>query len=252
MNRNDSILSVVIAATLVAIPAAALGQVGEAQEDREVLEDRRVIVDVGGPGARIWGWRQGGYLGIQMIDLTPELRIHFGVDESAGVLVGKVADDSPAAEAGLLVGDIITAIDGKPVDGRGALARRIAARDEGDAISLEVFRDDAFQVLTARLDQRDRPQLWLDSLGPGSHYSMQWRSDDGGTLVVPSPGSEPLEIRRERLDEVMGNLHERLASPEFHTRMLEFRSNTEELEKRIKELEERLLELSAQLEELEN
>lgn len=240
-------------AALAALALAALGPTGAvAQEtqDQETLKERRVIVG-SGPG-RIWGLRNGGYLGVHLIDLTPELRTHFGVDESTGVLIGTVAEASPAAAAGLRVGDILTSIDGTPVGGRGELARRIAASEEGDSISLEIFRDGSYQVLQAQLEQRDRPQLWLNSLHDDGHYSMEWRSDDGNFWVLPAPGSKKLEIRRERLDEVMGNLQERLASPEFSARMLEFSSNTEELEQRIKELEQRLEELSKQLEKLEN
>ena len=38
----------------------------------------------------------GAFLGVQLSDLTAELRTHFGVPDDAGVLVGKVVDGSPA------------------------------------------------------------------------------------------------------------------------------------------------------------
>ena len=230
-------------------PAAADAQ---HPEDDGSSRERRIIVDVNRDGPRVWGLGRGGYLGVHLIDLTAELRRHFGVDEDAGVLVGTVEDDSPAARAGLEVGDIVTSIDGHPASGRGVLARRIAAHGEGESVSLEIFRDGSYLSLQAEVDQRDRPQLWLNSVGDGNHYSMQWQSDDDGVWVIPSPGSRKLEIRREKLDEMMGTLHERLASPDFSARMFEFRSNTEELETRIQELEKRLAELSEQLQKLED
>ena len=58
-------------------------------------------------------------------------------------------------------------------------------------------------------------------------------------------------VRRESLNDMMGDLHERLASPDFQNRMFEWRSNTGELEERIKELEGRLQELAEKLEDIE-
>ena len=49
----------------------------------------------------------GGFLGVSLIGITPELRAHYG-SKDAGVLVGRVEKDSAAAKAGIEVGDILT------------------------------------------------------------------------------------------------------------------------------------------------
>ncbi len=236
--------STALAVALLAAPAAAQERSGREPSP----DERRIVVDISSPGSQIWRLRRGGYLGIHMVELTPELRAHFGVDPSAGVMVGSVAEDSPAAEAGLAVGDIVVSIDGAPIESRRSLARRIAARDEGDAVALEVFRDGTRLTLEAHVDLRQRPQLWLGSVGDSGHHT--WQSD-GGVTVLPAPGSESLSIETERFERVLGDLHERLESADFDASMFEFRSNTEELEERIRELEERLQKLSEQLEKLE-
>ena len=41
-----------------------------------------------------------GYLGVQLVEMTPDLRTHFGAPADAGVFIGKVEKDSPAAKAG--------------------------------------------------------------------------------------------------------------------------------------------------------
>jgi C-terminal processing protease CtpA/Prc len=70
-------------------------------------------------GDRVWSWSEGGgtggrgRLGVGIQSLTPQLAEYFGAKE--GVLVTTVQDDSPAAQAGLKAGDVITAIDGKTV-----------------------------------------------------------------------------------------------------------------------------------------
>src|SRR5437764_13531648 len=57
-----------------------------------------------------------GYMGIGITDVTPENSKFFDLSKSAGALVSQVEPDSPAAKAGLKTGDVITGLDGKPVN----------------------------------------------------------------------------------------------------------------------------------------
>jgi membrane-associated protease RseP (regulator of RpoE activity) len=57
-----------------------------------------------------------------------------------GVIIAEVAEDSPAAEAGLQQGDVITAIDGEPVASPRALTEAVANRKPGDRVTLGVYR----------------------------------------------------------------------------------------------------------------
>jgi S1-C subfamily serine protease len=57
-----------------------------------------------------------------------------------GAIVVQVAEDSPAAEAGLQKGDVITAIDGEPVDSPDAVREAVAAKKPGDTLALTVQR----------------------------------------------------------------------------------------------------------------
>lgn len=96
----------------------------------------------------------GSFLGVLLAELTPELRRHFGVGENEGVMISKVLDESPAARAGLRVGDIITAVDGKRVDSRWQLARSIRGKEDGAAVELAVWRDGVSLALTAAVEER--------------------------------------------------------------------------------------------------
>ena len=105
----------------------------------------------------------GGYLGVLLAELTPELRGHFGVDESAGVMISKVIDDSPAARAGLRVGDIVSAVDGKAVKSGLGLGHAIRQKEDGETVLLEVWRNGSVMNLTAAVEERK----------PADH-SMNW------------------------------------------------------------------------------
>ncbi len=95
-----------------------------------------------------------GFLGVGLRELTPELQAHFGAPEGSGVLVASVSDDSPAAAAGIRVGDVITAVDGLAVDSARDLSREIRHRP-GDSVAIEIYRDGARRQITAALAARE-------------------------------------------------------------------------------------------------
>ncbi|MDE2691038.1 MAG: PDZ domain-containing protein [Acidobacteriota bacterium] len=129
------------------------GEAGESIRHRV----HRVMQRLGERGSRLHLRHGGGaFLGVQLSDLTPELRTHFGVPEDAGVMVGKLVDGSPAFRAGLEVGDIVTAVDGEPVASAAALARAIRGHEDGNTVVLEVWRDGRMQKISATLEERER------------------------------------------------------------------------------------------------
>ncbi|ANM31798.1 hypothetical protein ABI59_22895 [Acidobacteria bacterium Mor1] len=79
-------------------------------------------------------------LGLELVDTTPELRRHLGGREEAGLLVSRVEDEGPAAEAGLQVGDLLVAAAGASLGDRTDLNRAFAA-EEVESVELELIRD---------------------------------------------------------------------------------------------------------------
>lgn len=129
----------------------------------------RVMKRLGEHGSRLHLRHGGGaFLGVELSDLTPELRTHFGVPEDAGVMVGKLVDGSPAFRAGLEVGDIVTAVDGEPVASPSALARAIRGHEDGETVVLEVWRDGQMQKISATLEERER-RVEMSSAAAGEH-----------------------------------------------------------------------------------
>ncbi len=118
----------------------------------------------------------GAFLGVQLSDLTPELRTHFGVPDDAGVIVGQVVDDSPAFRAGVEVGDIVTAVDGEPVASSQALRREIRGRQDGDTVVLEVWRDGRVEKIDAALEEReDEPRFRISRAEAGDSQGVEER-----------------------------------------------------------------------------
>lgn len=80
-----------------------------------------------------------------------------------GVRLAEVRPDSPASEAGLRSGDVVTAVDGKRVSSAEDLRGTIAAKRPGDEIELEVRRGDSARTVTVELGTRPAQALgWVE------------------------------------------------------------------------------------------
>ena len=121
----------------------------------------------------------GGFLGVNLTELTPELRQHFGVPAGAGVMVSKVVDDSPAMKAGLQAGDIVTGVGGETVGSGRELARQIRKQEDGAVVTLEVWRDGRMQLIDAMVEQREGPDRMAYAFGPSSDHSVDLDCSDG-------------------------------------------------------------------------
>jgi membrane-associated protease RseP (regulator of RpoE activity) len=78
--------------------------------------------------------------------------------DNKGVEVTDVADGSPAADAGLKQGDVITAVDGDSVTSAAALRSAIQAKKSGDEISVTYTRDGASNTVKVTLTSRSEAQ----------------------------------------------------------------------------------------------
>lgn len=90
-----------------------------------------------------------GYLGVNIQEVSPAIAKAIGLDGPRGAMVSDVTPDSPAQRAGLQSGDVITALNGKPVADRNQLRMDIAMMGTNQAVKLQVFRNGATLNLNA-------------------------------------------------------------------------------------------------------
>jgi membrane-associated protease RseP (regulator of RpoE activity) len=210
-------------ALAIAIVPAAFGADTKKEVRRTVVVKDGKVLTSDGVGPMLWLTARG-FLGVQMIDLTPELREHFRVQKDAGVLVGKVVPDSPAAKAGIRVGDIITAIDGTRIDSPSDVARAVRDKKKGDGVKIDYSRDGANATAMATVVERERREIDLRDLNieipdiqisdVGKHLDQYFNSPEWKVKVEKLqnlPDCGQMQDRMRKLESKMKDLEKRLS-----------------------------------------
>ncbi len=121
-----------------ATAATNVGFAISSDEVAEVLADLRAS-EGGSP-------RSEGFLGVSLDDRT---------DGGQGALITSVDDGSPAAGAGIEVGDVVVAVDDAPIDGSAGVIAAIRDHSPGDDVTVVVVRDGAEETFDVTLVERD-------------------------------------------------------------------------------------------------
>lgn len=108
-----------------------------------------------------------GRLGVMVLGLTPELRAHFGAPKDRGVLVAQVEPGTPAATAGLAVGDVIVGVRGQKVDEAPDVLAAVSCLGKGHRATIELVRDGRSRTLEATMTSdaatgAASSSVWLD------------------------------------------------------------------------------------------
>ena len=169
------------------ISASALAQTPRTRtvviRDGKVIENGDILMDTDLFGPR-------AYLGVTVMELTPELRAHFSAPGDTGVLVSAVDETSPAGKSGIRVGDILISIDGENVPTPSSLRKGLREKKDGDTVRVDLLRGKSRQTVVATVVEREGAPLGLPGvrmLRPRN--DAEWRAkvlsmDDCGDLTT--------------------------------------------------------------------
>jgi serine protease Do/serine protease DegQ len=125
-----------------------------------------------------YGEVRRGRLGVEMVDITPELAKKLGVTSLEGAAIASIQPGSPAEKAGLRQGDIITAMNGRAVRSAAELRARLGLTPVGDKAELRINRANGIRTIHAQI------------------APPQEVSSSGGKTVSQLPGMQVVEIER--------------------------------------------------------
>ncbi len=128
-----------------------------------------------------------GYLGVTVSDLTGDLAQGFGLPEGQkGAVVQQVQPKTPASKAGVQAGDVVVALNGKPVEGSGQLTRGISAIAPDGKAALTVLRDGKKREISVTVGTR-----------PDEETLARGEAPEGGEEPgeEPAPEAKPKEVK---------------------------------------------------------
>ena len=125
-----------------------------------------------------------GWLGLQIQPVTSDLAEGLGLKGSEGALVAEPQADSPAAKAGILSGDVITAMDGHAVKDAHDLAKRVGAMAPGANVKLTIWRKGEEKTVSVTLG--DMPKSREARAGAPESDSTGTDSPKLGLTLAPA------------------------------------------------------------------
>lgn len=151
------------------------------------------------------GHKSRGYIGITFQDLNEALARQYGLDNTDGVLITNVLEDTPAEKAGLKQEDIIVEVDGQRIDYGRQLQQLVARLGAGAEVEVVVIRNGKRRSFDMKLAERpgsvtaeakpgkekELPELGMElqSLTPDLADRLDSKSDAGAVIVNVDPGS---------------------------------------------------------------
>lgn len=143
--------------TAILAPGGGNVGIGFAIPMNMVRDLMRQIVEHGGV--------QRGRLGVYIQDLTSELAQALDIDVTQGAVIAQVIPGSPAEQAGIEEGDVVTAVNGKPTKGAADLRNAVGLLRVGEEVKLNVIRGGKERVVGVEI------QLPVVSTEPGGGIS---------------------------------------------------------------------------------
>lgn len=134
-----------------------------------------------------------GWLGVQIQRVDRDLAESFGLDRAAGALVTRVFADSPAEEAGIREGDIITEFGGRAIDLSSDLPHVVGRFKAGTDTEVKVVRTGESLTLSVKVGE-----LEADRVAAASAVEMQPKGNQLGIIVRDLSDSERQSLEAPR------------------------------------------------------
>jgi len=135
-------------------------------------------------------------LGVSITEVTPEDAEVFKLERIQGVVAQDFQDNSPARRAGLQQGDVIVAVDAKPIQHVGQFQRVVASYHSGDEVTLDVIRYGARRQVRVQLSEAPAPEPQPEQVAqrPAAPPEVDATGSKLGVQVGPMSAADAQEL----------------------------------------------------------
>lgn len=145
-----------------------------------------------------------GVLGVNIQTLTPDIAESMDLGNVQGALVSQVVEGSAAEKAGIKAGDIVTAVNGKPVKDASGLRNAIGLLSVGERVDVALLRDGKPRRVTAVISERDAAaEARAANLHRGLEGADLADAQGGGVLIRAVAEGSPAAQRGLRANDVI-------------------------------------------------
>ncbi|MEZ5844900.1 MAG: Do family serine endopeptidase [Hyphomicrobiaceae bacterium] len=137
---------------------------------------------------RKYGRTRRGWIGVQIQSVTEDIAASLGVEPGHGALISKVAEDGPAAKAGIVAGDVIVTFDGKAISRVRMLPRVVAQAEDGKSVEVVVMRKGERKVINVMVGRLAEDE----SGGDAKEADKDSKTSTGRIGLTVAPISEAL------------------------------------------------------------
>jgi C-terminal processing protease CtpA/Prc len=152
----------------------------------------------------------GGWLGVYLQDISPDIEEAMDLKSDEGVLVTEVMEDSPAEKAGIESKDVIVGFAGKgekgtfeKVEDSSQLKKMVRTTSPGDVVKLKISREGKEKVITVTLDQLPESEFYSENLPQLPR--MNTKKPDANTYFFKFSSGSRIGVKVQDLTEQLGD-----------------------------------------------
>jgi serine protease Do len=150
-----------LCAALIATPGYMVAQRAHVPGTQEMPEPEVRDFNV------MFGEEGGSWLGVETREVTSDNAKELKLPGERGVVLGRIATDSPASKSGLRENDVVTEINGQQVEGAMQFRRMIREIPAGRSVQLTVWRDGRTQKINVTLGKAEELRRNMTRVAPG-------------------------------------------------------------------------------------
>src|ERR1700730_7321077 len=158
-----------LCAALIAAPGYTAAQRAHEAGNQELVEPQVRDFNV------MWGGEGGSWLGVETREVTSDNAKELKLPSERGVVLGRIAPDSPASKSGLRENDVVTEINGQQVESAMQFRRMIREIPAGRNAQLTVWRDGHTQKINVTLGKSEELRRNMTKVTPGTPGTFAFR-----------------------------------------------------------------------------